>query len=63
MGTLVGPLAVGRSLEEIRARTLLGAVDCLRNGSTTVQDMATLVPLRDDIVDTSSTLMKRSASG
>jgi 5-methylthioadenosine/S-adenosylhomocysteine deaminase len=51
-GTLVGPLAVGRSLEEIRARTLLGAVDCLRNGSTTVQDMATLVPLRDDIVDT-----------
>src|ERR1043165_2768322 len=51
-GTLVGPLAVGRSLEEIRARTLLGAVDCLRHGATTVQDMATLVPLRDDVVDT-----------
>jgi 5-methylthioadenosine/S-adenosylhomocysteine deaminase len=51
-GTLCGPLAVGRSLEEVRARTLLGAVDCLRNGSTTVQDMSTLVPLGDDYVDT-----------
>ena len=51
-GTLCAPLAVGRSLEELRARTLLGAVDCLRNGSTTVQDMSTLVPLREDYVDT-----------
>src|SRR5258708_2302625 len=51
-GTLCGPLAVGRSLEEIRARTLLGAVECLRNGSTTVQDMSTLVPLDDAAVDT-----------
>ncbi len=51
-GTLCGPLAIGRSLEEIRARTLLGAVECLRHGATTVQDMATVVPLRDDVIDT-----------
>jgi cytosine/adenosine deaminase-related metal-dependent hydrolase len=49
--TLIGGLAVGRGLEELRARTLVGAVECLRNGSTTVQDMSTLVPLRDDCVD------------
>jgi 5-methylthioadenosine/S-adenosylhomocysteine deaminase len=31
-----------RSKAEIRARTLLGAVECLRSGITTVQDMLTL---------------------
>jgi 5-methylthioadenosine/S-adenosylhomocysteine deaminase len=34
-----------RSLEEIRLRTLLGAVECIRSGITTVQDMVTLFPL------------------
>ncbi|WP_374632484.1 amidohydrolase family protein [Ferrovibrio sp.] len=34
-----------RSPAEIRARTLLGAVECLRAGITTVQDMLTLAPL------------------
>ena len=33
-----------RSREEIRARTLLGALECLRSGMTTVQDMVTLFP-------------------
>src|SRR6202011_1678357 len=33
-----------RSLAEVRARTLLGAVECLRSGMTTVQDMLTLYP-------------------
>lgn len=33
-----------RSREEIRARTLLGALECLRSGMTTVQDMVTLYP-------------------
>ncbi len=34
-----------RSREEIRLRTLLGAVECIRSGITTVQDMVTLFPL------------------
>jgi guanine deaminase len=33
-----------RSVEEIYARTLLGALECLRSGMTTVQDMLTLYP-------------------
>ncbi len=33
-----------RSREEIKARTLLGALECLRSGMTTVQDMVTLYP-------------------
>jgi guanine deaminase len=33
-----------RSEEEIYARTLLGALECLRSGMTTVQDMLTLYP-------------------
>ena len=40
-----------RSPEEIRLRTLLGAVECLRNGITTIQDMVTLYPLDDARVD------------
>lgn len=39
-----------RCRAELRARTLLGAVECLRAGITTVQDMVTLSPLdADDI--------------
>jgi guanine deaminase len=34
-----------RSVEEMRVRTMLGAVECIRSGITTVQDMATLRPL------------------
>jgi 5-methylthioadenosine/S-adenosylhomocysteine deaminase len=33
-----------RSPEELRVRTLLGALECLRSGMTTVQDMVTLSP-------------------
>lgn len=40
-----------RSLEEVRARTLLGAVECLRSGMTTVQDMLTLFPYDEAHVD------------
>jgi guanine deaminase len=36
-----------RSVEEVRARTLLGALECLRSGMTTVQDMLTLYPFDD----------------
>lgn len=37
-----------RSREEIKARTLLGALECLRSGITTVQDMVTLYPFDPD---------------
>lgn len=33
-------------------RTLLGAIDCLRGGITTVQDMATIYPFSEDAVRT-----------
>jgi guanine deaminase len=33
-----------RSVAEVRARTLLGAIECARSGMTTVQDMLTLYP-------------------
>jgi guanine deaminase len=36
-----------RSVEEVRARTLLGALECLRSGMTTIQDMLTLYPFED----------------
>jgi 5-methylthioadenosine/S-adenosylhomocysteine deaminase len=32
-----------RSTAEIRARTLVGALECLRSGMTTVQDLATIL--------------------
>jgi 5-methylthioadenosine/S-adenosylhomocysteine deaminase len=40
-----------RSTAEIRLRTLLGAVECLRNGITTVQDFATLSPFDEEHLD------------
>lgn len=41
-----------RSPRELRLRTLIGAVDCLRHGITTVQDMNTLVPMDEPTLDT-----------
>src|SRR6195256_4976362 len=41
-----------RSIEEVRARTLLGALECLRSGMTTVQDMLTLYPFEDRHLET-----------
>jgi cytosine/adenosine deaminase-related metal-dependent hydrolase len=41
-----------RSREELRMRTLLGAIDCLRHGITTVQDMMNLVPMDEETLDT-----------
>lgn len=40
-----------RSPAEIRARTLLGAVECLRAGITSVQDMLTMAPMDADDID------------
>ena len=41
-----------RSAAEIRARTLLGAIECLRSGITTVQDLATIYPFDEKHLDT-----------
>ena len=40
-----------RSRAEIRARTLIGAIECLKYGITTVQDMNTLVPQDEETLD------------
>ena len=40
-----------RGAEEIRARTLLGAAECLLAGITTVQDMLTLFPFDEASLD------------
>jgi 5-methylthioadenosine/S-adenosylhomocysteine deaminase len=40
-----------RSTEEVFARTLLGALECLRSGMTTIQDMLTLYPYQDRHMD------------
>ncbi len=37
-----------RSTAEIRARTLLGAFECLRSGMTTVQDLCTIYPFDEE---------------
>lgn len=45
------PMGANRSKEEVRARTLVGALESLRAGITTVQDMLGLVPLSEDYID------------
>jgi 5-methylthioadenosine/S-adenosylhomocysteine deaminase len=45
------PMGQNRSKEEVRARTLVGAIESLRCGITTVQDMLGLIPLNDDQTD------------
>lgn len=45
------PMGAGRSKEEVRARTLVGALESLRCGITTVQDMLGLVPLDEEYSD------------
>src|SRR5258705_9687501 len=41
-----------RSRAELRARTLVGAMECLRHGITTLQDMNSLVPQDEETLDT-----------
>ena len=51
-GLVAGAIGNGRSLEEVRVRTLIGAVECLRNGITTVQDFSVVAPMEEHYVDT-----------
>lgn len=50
-GLIAGPIANNRTIEEVRTRTLVGAIECLRNGITTIQDFASFSPMHDDYVD------------
>jgi cytosine/adenosine deaminase-related metal-dependent hydrolase len=45
------PMGANRSREEVRARTLVGALESVRCGITTVQDMLGLIPLDDANID------------
>ncbi len=45
------PMGGNRSKEEVRARTLVGALESMRCGITTVQDMLGLIPLNEEYVD------------
>jgi 5-methylthioadenosine/S-adenosylhomocysteine deaminase len=45
------PMGRNRSKEEVRARTLVGALESLRSGITTVQDMLNLTPMNDEYTD------------
>src|SRR3954462_4923615 len=45
------PMGANRSREELRARTLVGALESIRCGITCVQDMLGLVPLDDANTD------------
>jgi len=45
------PMGQNRSKEEVRARTLVGALESLRCGITTVQDMLGLTPLNEAYSD------------
>ena len=40
-----------RSVEEVRARTLMGAAELIHNGVTTVQDMLTFFPFSEEHLD------------
>ncbi len=46
------PLGAHRSKEEIRLRTLVGALEAMRCGITTLQDMLGLIPLTEQNIDT-----------
>src|SRR5258708_10731276 len=45
------PMGANRTKEEVRARTLVGALESLRAGITTVQDMLGLTPLNTEYTD------------
>ena len=51
-GVITGSLGSHRRRAEVRARALAGAVECLRNGITTVQDMSSFLPMTDEVLDT-----------
>ncbi|MEC9077500.1 MAG: amidohydrolase family protein [Pseudomonadota bacterium] len=45
------PMGANRTKEEVRLRTLVGALESMRCGITTVQDMLGLIPLTEEYLD------------
>ena len=50
-GLIAGAIGSNRSVEEVRLRTTLGAIECVRNGITTVQDFLSLAPYDPRLID------------
>jgi 5-methylthioadenosine/S-adenosylhomocysteine deaminase len=50
-GMIAGPIGSNRPLDEVKLRTQLGAIECLRNGITTIQDFSNLSPFEPEYVD------------
>jgi 5-methylthioadenosine/S-adenosylhomocysteine deaminase len=50
-GLIAGAIGSNRSIEEVRLRTTLGAIECVRNGITTIQDFANLSPYDPRYID------------
>ncbi len=50
-GIIAGAIGNNRSPEEVHLRTLLGAVECARNGITTIQDFANLSRYDAETID------------
>jgi len=48
---LNSPVGAGRPLEEVRLRTMVAAIECIRNGITTIQDFATIAPMQPEYVE------------
>jgi cytosine/adenosine deaminase-related metal-dependent hydrolase len=50
-GIIAGAIGANRPVEEVRLRTLVGALECVRNGITTIQDFANLSRYDPETVD------------
>ncbi|HMJ44001.1 MAG TPA: amidohydrolase family protein [Pseudolabrys sp.] len=50
-GLIAGAIGSNRSPEEVLLRTTLGAIECARNGITTIQDFLNLAPYDPQLLD------------
>jgi 5-methylthioadenosine/S-adenosylhomocysteine deaminase len=50
-GIIAGAIGSNRSREEVLLRTTLGAIECVRNGITTIQDFLNLAPYDPELLD------------
>src|SRR3546814_21052876 len=58
-GLIAGAIGSHRSPAEVYLRTLIGAVECVRNGITTVQDFISLSPLNSELIDAALSAYER----
>ncbi|MBV8166530.1 MAG: amidohydrolase family protein [Alphaproteobacteria bacterium] len=50
-GLIAGAIGGNRSADEVHLRTVVGAVECVRNGITTIQDFLNLAPYDPKLLD------------